>query len=85
MTADPPPRNYTILVALLGAFLDGYDLMIISGALLFIKVELQLSATEIGWVGAIAFAGMVAGSWSSAGSPTGSAGRARSPSCWCCS
>ncbi|MGW0516019.1 MFS transporter [Crossiella sp. NPDC003009] len=62
MTADPPPRNYTILVALLGAFLDGYDLMIISGALLFIKVELQLSAAQIGWIGAIAFAGMVAGS-----------------------
>ncbi|WP_405064429.1 MFS transporter [Kribbella sp. NBC_01505] len=53
--------SYTIVVALLGAFLDGYDLVIISGALLFIKADLHLSPGQVGWVAATAFAGMVVG------------------------
>jgi putative MFS transporter len=56
--------TFTVFVALLGAFLDGYDLVIISGALLFIKAEFQLSSATVGWVGSIVFAGMVVGALS---------------------
>lgn len=52
---------WTTIVACLGAFLDGYDLVIISGALLFIGPELHLTTAEIGLVGSIVFAGMVVG------------------------
>jgi len=53
--------GYTTLVGSLGAFLDGYDLIIISGALLFLRPQLHMSAATVGWVSSIAFAGMVAG------------------------
>jgi putative MFS transporter len=60
---DLPARSstYTTIVGSLGAFLDGYDLIIISGALLFLKPELHMSATTVGWVSSSAFAGMVVG------------------------
>lgn len=56
-----PRMAWTAFVACLGAFLDGYDLVIIAGALLFIKPELHLSASETGLVGSIVFIGMVVG------------------------
>lgn len=56
-----PKMAWTAFVACLGAFLDGYDLVIIAGALLFIKPELHLSASEVGLVGSIVFIGMVLG------------------------
>lgn len=53
--------TYTTIVAALGAFLDGYDLIIISGALLFIRSDLHLTAASVGWVGSVAFLGMTVG------------------------
>jgi MFS transporter, putative metabolite transport protein len=64
---DAPPANtphrprWTVFVAAMGAFLDGYDLVIIAGALLFIRPELGLTPGETGWVGSIVFVGMVVG------------------------
>lgn len=59
---SPQPRStWTVIVACLGAFLDGYDLVIISGALLFIVPDLHLAPAETGLVGSIVFVGMVIG------------------------
>jgi MFS transporter, putative metabolite transport protein len=55
------PDWWVVFVASLGAFLDGYDLVIIAGALLFITPELSLSPAEVGWVGSVAFVGMIGG------------------------
>lgn len=58
----PQPRPvWTVTVACLGAFLDGYDLVIISGALLFITPELKLDPGQVGLVGSVVFIGMVIG------------------------
>lgn len=58
---SPAGNRRTVIVAALGAFLDGYDLVIIAGALLFIRPELGLDATQVGLVGSIVFIGMVVG------------------------
>ncbi|PSR24725.1 MAG: MFS transporter [Sulfobacillus benefaciens] len=54
-------RRLTLLSAM-GVFLDGYDLTIISVALLFIIPHFHPSATLLGMVGAAAVAGMFVGS-----------------------
>lgn len=53
---------YIAIVALLGLFLDGYDLLILSGALLGIVPYFHLKPIEVGVLGASAFVGMVVGS-----------------------
>lgn len=50
------------LTAVGGYFVDGYDLLVLGGALLAIKPELGLSAGQVGLVTAAAFAGMTVGS-----------------------
>ena len=52
---------YTTFVAAMGAFLDGYDLAIIAGALLLLVPLFDLSPTEISWIGGAVFGGMVVG------------------------
>ncbi|PSR22726.1 MAG: MFS transporter [Sulfobacillus acidophilus] len=54
-------RRLTFLSAM-GLFLDGYDLTIISVALLFIKSDFHPSAALVGLVGAAATGGMLLGS-----------------------
>lgn len=56
-----PRSGWVVFVAAMGAFLDGFDLVIIAGALIFIKPELGLTPAETGLVGSIVFVGMVAG------------------------
>lgn len=46
---------------LFGLFIDGYDLLVIAGTLLGIVVTFDLTAAQIGVVGAAAFVGMVVG------------------------
>jgi len=53
---------YIAVVALLGLFLDGYDLLILSGALLGIVPQFHLSPWQVGSLGTMAFAGMIVGS-----------------------
>lgn len=70
-TADQPNLDdgrltsrqlYIAIVALLGLFLDGYDLLILSGALLGIVPFFHLKPIDVGLLGAAAFVGMVVGS-----------------------
>lgn len=50
------------LTAVGGYFVDGYDLLVLSGALLAITPEFSLSSAETGFLTAAAFAGMAVGS-----------------------
>ena len=50
------------LTAVGGYFVDGYDLLVLSGALLAIKPEFGLSAGQVGLLTAAAFTGMAIGS-----------------------
>jgi putative MFS transporter len=54
--------SYTVFVAVMGAFLDGYDLAIIAGAFLLLIPLFDLSPTEVSWIGGAAFFGMMVGS-----------------------
>src|SRR5687768_11665218 len=54
--------RYTVFVAVMGAFLDGYDLAIIAGAFLLLIPLFDLSPTEVSWIGGAAFFGMIVGS-----------------------
>ncbi|MBO0872137.1 MAG: MFS transporter [Pseudonocardia sp.] len=56
------PRRRIAVTALGGYFVDGYDLLILSGALLGIVPELHLSPVELGALTAAAFLGMSFGS-----------------------
>ena len=53
--------RYTVFVAVLGAFLDGYDLAIIAGAFLLLIPLFELTPVEVSWIGGAAFAGMIVG------------------------
>lgn len=62
--AAPHKRSYVYLVSLVaavGGFLFGYDISIISGAVIFMKTEFNLSATELGFVMSSAQIGCVFG------------------------
>ena len=50
-----------MFVAVLGAFLDGYDLAIIAGAFLLLIPLFELTPVEVSWIGGAAFAGMIVG------------------------
>lgn len=50
------------LTAVGGYYVDGYDLLVLGGALLAIKPELGLSAGQVGMLTAAAFVGMAVGS-----------------------
>lgn len=54
-------RRWTLLLIALGEFVDGYDLIVIGGALLLLKPQFHLSASETGILGAGAFFGAAAG------------------------
>jgi putative MFS transporter len=44
-----------------GEFIDGYDLLVVGAALLFLKPDLHLTAAQTGWIGAISFVGTAVG------------------------
>ncbi|WP_064743155.1 MFS transporter [Pseudonocardia spinosispora] len=54
-------RSWTQRVVSLGEFMDGYDLLVIGAAMLFLKPYFGLSAAQVGWVSAIAFIGAAFG------------------------
>lgn len=56
------PRRRIAITALGGYFVDGYDLLILSGALLGIVPEFHLGSAELGALTAAAFLGMSFGS-----------------------
>lgn len=56
-----PQRLWTLILLALGEFVDGYDLIVIGGALLLLKPQLHLSASQTGLLGAGAFFGAGAG------------------------
>lgn len=59
------PKNATkyIVLAAMGAFLDGYDLLVIGIALLTLRGHFDMTSTETGLVTAAAFAGMAIGAF----------------------
>ncbi|KAA0016032.1 sugar porter family MFS transporter [Salinicola corii] len=57
-----PNRRRIVLSAIGGYFIDGYDLLILAGALLAIVPELGLSPGSVGLLTASAFIGMAVGS-----------------------
>jgi putative MFS transporter len=55
------PRRRALVAIGLGEFVDAYDLIVISGALLLLKPHFHLSAGAVGWLGAAAFFGSAVG------------------------
>jgi len=49
--------KYSLILAALGEFVDGYDLIVVGSALLFLKPYFHLTASESGLIGALAFIG----------------------------
>ena len=57
---NPLQRKAIILVSL-GEFIDGYDLLVMGAAILYLKPQFHLSPSEVGWVGAAAYFGAALG------------------------
>lgn len=57
---SPKQRKAAILVAF-GEFIDGYDLLVMGAALIFIRPQFALSAAEVGLLGASTFLGAMVG------------------------
>ena len=55
------PRRRALVAIGLGEFVDAYDLIVISGALLVLKPHFGLSTGEVGWLSAAAFFGSAVG------------------------
>jgi MFS transporter, putative metabolite transport protein len=55
------PRRRALVAVGLGEFVDAYDLIVISGALLVLKPHFHLTTGEIGWLSAAAFFGSAVG------------------------
>ena len=49
--------KYSLVLAALGQYVDGYDLIVVGSALLFLRPYFNLSASESGLIGALAFVG----------------------------
>jgi len=56
-----PRQRYAALLVALGEFIDGYDLLVIGGALIFLKPQFNLSPLETGALGAAGFLGAMVG------------------------
>ncbi|GHH29892.1 MFS transporter [Streptomyces rubradiris] len=54
-------RVWTPRLVAFGEFIDGYDLLVMGAALLFLKPAFALTSFEVGWLGAIAFIGTAVG------------------------
>ncbi len=62
MVYDPPGKVKSFLVSSAGFLLDGYDLSVISFAILFIPRELGLNSIQVGLVSSASLMGMILGS-----------------------
>ncbi len=56
-----PRQRYAALLVAFGEFIDGYDLLVIGGALIFLKPQFGLAPQEIGFLGAAGFLGAMVG------------------------
>jgi putative MFS transporter len=56
-----PARRRALLAIGLGEFVDGYDLIVISGALLQLQLRFHMSKGDVGWLSAAAFFGSAVG------------------------
>jgi putative MFS transporter len=56
-----PRQRYAALLVSLGEFIDGYDLLVIGGALIFLKPQFGLAPQQIGLLGAAGFLGAMVG------------------------
>nr|WP_042195155.1 MFS transporter [Kibdelosporangium sp. MJ126-NF4]CTQ92511.1 Niacin transporter NiaP [Kibdelosporangium sp. MJ126-NF4] len=54
-------RGWTTRLVAFGEFIDGYDLLVIGAAMLFIKPSFHLTATQVGLVTAASFVGAALG------------------------
>jgi putative MFS transporter len=54
-------RRRALLIVSAGELVDGYDLVIVGGALLLLKPQFHLSPAEVGYVGAAAYVGAFLG------------------------
>lgn len=61
MKTENSLTKYSLVLAALGEFVDGYDLIVVGSALLFLKPFFNLTASESGLIGALAFVGAGAG------------------------
>ena len=56
-----PRQRYAALLVAFGEFIDGYDLLVIGGALIFLRPQFHLSPAETGALGAAGFLGAMVG------------------------
>ncbi len=56
-----PTQRYAAILVALGEFIDGYDLIVMGGALILLRPQFGLSPTEIGLLGASTFLGAMVG------------------------
>ena len=56
-----PRQRYAITLAALGEFIDGYDLLVMGAALIFLRPQFHLTPSEIGLLGGASFIGAAIG------------------------
>lgn len=56
-----PLQKKAVFLVSLGEFIDGYDLIVIGAAILFLKPQFHLSPSQVGQVGAAAYIGAAVG------------------------
>ncbi|SDL25336.1 MFS transporter [Streptomyces indicus] len=54
-------RKWTPRIVAFGEFIDGYDLLVVGAAMIFLKPAFGLSSFEVGWLTAVAFIGAAVG------------------------
>src|SRR5579875_2289996 len=56
-----PTQRYAAILVALGEFIDGYDLLVMGGALIFLRPQFHLSPSQVGMLGAAGFLGAMVG------------------------
>ncbi len=56
-----PAQRYAAILVALGEFIDGYDLLVIGGALIFLRPHFNLTPSQVGALGASGFLGAMVG------------------------
>ncbi|MFI7006616.1 MFS transporter [Streptomyces sp. NPDC050145] len=54
-------RKWTPRIVAFGEFIDGYDLLVMGAAMIFLKPAFALTNFEVGWLSAVAFIGAAVG------------------------
>ena len=56
-----PRQRYAAILVALGEFIDGYDLIVMGGALILLRPQFGLSPSQVGLLGASTFLGAMVG------------------------